>query len=175
MNKKIFVIRGLLRLAMGWTFLWAFLDKLFGLGFSTAAKNAWINGGSPTAGFLKFATTGPLAGFYHGLAGNPIVDWLFMLGLLSVGLFLMLGVAIRFASAVGIIMLALMYSALLLPTTNPFLDEHLVYILVMLALYFGESGEFFGLGKWWNNTAIAKKFSILGNAGVELSAESIVK
>ena len=26
---------GILRVAMGWTFLWAFIDKLFGLGFAT--------------------------------------------------------------------------------------------------------------------------------------------
>ena len=26
---------GILRVAMGWTFLWAFLDKAFGLGFGT--------------------------------------------------------------------------------------------------------------------------------------------
>ncbi len=29
------VVMGLLRLALGWTFLWAFLDKMFALGFST--------------------------------------------------------------------------------------------------------------------------------------------
>ncbi|HEX5596734.1 MAG TPA: hypothetical protein VFX61_12075, partial [Micromonosporaceae bacterium] len=36
------------RLALGWTFLWAFLDKTFGLGHTTEAKDAWINGGNPT-------------------------------------------------------------------------------------------------------------------------------
>ena len=41
-----------IRLALGWVFLWAFLDKLFGLGHATPAKRAWINGGSPTKGFL---------------------------------------------------------------------------------------------------------------------------
>ena len=40
------------RLALGWIFLWAFLDKLFGLGHSTPSTGAWINGGSPTKGFL---------------------------------------------------------------------------------------------------------------------------
>lgn len=163
MSRKIFVIRGLLRLALGWTFLWAFLDKLFGLGFSTARNAAWINGGSPTSGFLKFAVTGPLSDFYHSLAGSQVVDWLFMLGLLSVGLFLILGIAVRFASVVGIVILILMYSSLLLPKNNPFLDEHLIYILVMLALYFGESGEFFGFGKWWNGTAIVSKLRFLNN------------
>ena len=43
-----------IRLSLGWIFLWAFLDKLFGLGHETAAKAAWIHGGHPTLGFLKF-------------------------------------------------------------------------------------------------------------------------
>ena len=51
-----------LRLALGWMFLWAFLDKMFGLGHETAAEDAWINGGSPTEGFLAFAAAGPFAG-----------------------------------------------------------------------------------------------------------------
>jgi thiosulfate dehydrogenase [quinone] large subunit len=33
-----YVIAGI-RLALGWVFLWAFLDKLFGLGRGTAAAN----------------------------------------------------------------------------------------------------------------------------------------
>jgi thiosulfate dehydrogenase [quinone] large subunit len=46
-----------LRLALGWVFLWASLDKLFGWGFATPEKNAWINGGSPTKGFLGNAAS----------------------------------------------------------------------------------------------------------------------
>ena len=42
-----------LRIMFGFYFLWAFLDKTFGLGFSTPAERAWINGGSPTRGFLS--------------------------------------------------------------------------------------------------------------------------
>lgn len=37
-----------LRLTTGFIFLWAFLDKLFGLGFSTPSERAWINGGKPS-------------------------------------------------------------------------------------------------------------------------------
>ena len=54
---------------LGWVFLWAFLDKTFGLGFGTGldaetgvvdrfGDAAWINGGSPTLGFLNFGATG---------------------------------------------------------------------------------------------------------------------
>lgn len=80
----------LLRFALGFTLLWAFLDKTFGLGRATAPDKSWMAGGSPTAGFLKNAVQGPLADFYHSLAGNPVVDWLFMLGLLLIGLALIL-------------------------------------------------------------------------------------
>ena len=51
-----------LRLSLGWVFLWAFLDKTFGLGHETAGKDAWVNGGSPTKGFLAFAASGPVRG-----------------------------------------------------------------------------------------------------------------
>ena len=37
-----------LRLSLGWIFLWAFLDKMFGLGHETTSAQAWINGGHPT-------------------------------------------------------------------------------------------------------------------------------
>ena len=33
-----------LRLATGFIFLWAFLDKTFGLGFSTPVERAWLDG-----------------------------------------------------------------------------------------------------------------------------------
>ncbi len=55
-----------LRIALGWIFLWAFLDKLFGLGHETASQAAWVNGGSPTAGFLGHATLPP--------ENNPFLD-----------------------------------------------------------------------------------------------------
>ena len=87
----------LLRLLMAWTFLWAFFDKLLGLGFSTAAKDAWIVGGSPTLYFLKSVSVGPLAGFYHSIAGLPVVDGLFMAGLLLIGLALLTGVGVKIA------------------------------------------------------------------------------
>src|SRR3954470_5704379 len=67
----------LIRLRLGWVFLWAFLDKTFALGHETAVDEqtgatdfsrpgAWIHGGSPPAGFLGFGVKGPLADFYSG-------------------------------------------------------------------------------------------------------------
>src|SRR3989344_489551 len=84
-----------LRLVMGLIFLWAFVDKLFGLGFATKSENSWLNGGSPTSGYLLNATHGPFAEFFKSLAGVAVVDWLFMVGLLFVGLTLLIN---RFVS-----------------------------------------------------------------------------
>ncbi|MBM9463825.1 DoxX family membrane protein [Aeromicrobium sp. YIM 150415] len=145
------------RLSMGWMFLWAFLDKTFGLGFSTDRADSWVNGGSPTAGFLGHATTGPLADFYQGLGGQAWVDWLFMIGLLGIGLALMLGIGVNIASVSGAVMLVLMWSAMLWPATNPFMDEHLVQALLLGILALTASGRYLGLGRMWENLPVVKK------------------
>lgn len=121
----------ILRLAMGFIFLWAFLDKTFGLGFATTPEKSWLSGGSPTTGFLTFGAKGPLADVFHGLAGIAIVDWLFMIGLLFVGLSLIFNRFVKWGAIVGSIMLFLMYLALLLPENNPIIDDHIIYILVV--------------------------------------------
>ncbi len=130
--KKIVYIK--LRIVMSLIFLWAFFDKTFGLGFATTAEKAWVNGGSPTYGFLTFGTKGPLAEFFQGLAGVAIVDWLFMLGLLCVGVALLINRFLVWAAIAGGIMMLLMWLATLLPENNPFLDDHIVYILVLIIL-----------------------------------------
>lgn len=123
-----------LRLVMGFIFLWAFFDKTFGLDFATLAENAWIRGGSPTTGFLANAVRGPFVEFFHSLAGVPAVDWLFMMGLLGVGLALVFNRFVKTGALAGSLMMLLMYFALLFPENNPIIDEHIVYILVLLLI-----------------------------------------
>lgn len=151
----------LLRLSLGFIFFWAFMDKLFGLGFATKAENSWLSGGSPTLGFLKFGTTGPLSSFYQSLAGNAVVDWLFMLGLGLVGIALILGIGIKIAGLMGALVMLLIWSAHLPPTNNPFLDEHLVYILILIGLTQVEAGDGFGFGKRWSEAKLVEKFPFL--------------
>ncbi len=120
-----------LRISMTLIFLWAFFDKLFGLGFATTVDKAWIAGGSPTTGFLMYATKGPFAGFFQSLAGVGVVDWLFMLGLLFVGLTLILNRYVKWGALAGIVMMLLMYLAVLPPENNPLIDDHIIYALVL--------------------------------------------
>lgn len=62
------------RIAVGFVFLWAFLDKLFGLQYSTVSAKAWIHGGSPTKGFLNSVDVGPLQSLMHTMAGTWYAD-----------------------------------------------------------------------------------------------------
>jgi len=39
-----------MRILLGIIFLWAFVDKLFGLGFATSSAKSWLGGASPTSG-----------------------------------------------------------------------------------------------------------------------------
>jgi len=135
---------------MGWLFLWSFLDKLIGLGFATAPEDAWLAGGSPTFGYLKFATSGPFAPLFQGLAGKPFVDWLFMLGLLLMGLALILGMGVKIAGYAGALLVFLMWLSYLPPEHNPFLDEHIIYLLILIGLARVKAGQWVGLGKWWS-------------------------
>jgi len=102
-----------LRLLLGFIFLWSFLDKLFGLGFTTEAGKSWLDGVSPTTGFLKFGTHGPFTGVYQAMAGNVIVDWLFMLGLVGIGLGLILGIMFKVAAWSGVMLMAILYLSLM--------------------------------------------------------------
>ncbi|MFF4189679.1 hypothetical protein [Nonomuraea sp. NPDC001831] len=134
------------RIAIGWIFLWAFLDKTFGWGFATPANKAWIAGGSPTTGFLKGTGENALGGLFASLAGQAWVDWLFMAGLLGIGLALVLGIGTRVAAVTGTLMLVLMWAAELPLANNPFMDEHIVYAIVLIGLALAGAGTTLGLG-----------------------------
>ncbi|KAA1395544.1 DoxX family membrane protein [Aeromicrobium ginsengisoli] len=155
------LLLGVIRLAMGWTFLWPFLDKTFGLGHETASADAWVNGGSPTSGFLGHATKGPFSDMYQGFAGQAWADWLFMLGLLGIGAALILGVAVRAAAAAGALLLVLMWTAVLPPDNNIFLDDHLIYAMVLGVLALAGAGRTLGFGKIWEKLPIVKKHAVL--------------
>ena len=147
----------LTRLCLGWTFLWPFLDKLFGLGHETTAAHAWINGGSPSKGFLSGAV-GPFAGIYQSIAGAGWVNWMFMLGLLGIAVALLLGIGMRIAAIAGAVLLVLMWSASLPPQDDIFMDNHIVYALVLLGLAVVGAGNTLGLGRWWTQTSLVRRF-----------------
>lgn len=171
-------VAGALRLLTGWTFLWAFLDKLLALGFSTGRNpetgaidffgpDAWISGASPTAGAVGFALKGPFAdniqtmtGFQMTQAGPQVagwVDWIYMLSLVLIGLGLITGVMTRIAAVGGIIWMAVFYlGTAIWPEHNPFMDEHILYSVVLVGLILANAGRYYGLGKVWQRYRIVE-------------------
>jgi thiosulfate dehydrogenase [quinone] large subunit len=156
-----------LRLLTGFVFLWAFLDKTFGLGYATQSGKGWIDGGSPTKGFLGSVSAGPMESTFHSWAGDTWADWLFMLGLLGVGLALTVGVALRIAAVAGTAMMALMWIAEWPPakhlsdgspsmSSNPFVDYHLIYAVVLIALAAVAAGNTLGAGRLWARLPIVR-------------------
>ena len=178
----------LLRLAMGWTFLWAFLDKAFALGFSTGrvvndagdtvkidffGSKAWIHGASPTVGAIGHALKGPFASFYQSITGYHVnaagvgtsaawIDWVYMLSMLLIGGALILGIGVRLASLGGIVWMAIFYTATAIwPDNNNFLDEHIVFAIVLAGLFLANAGRYYGLGKVWQRTEFIKRHPVL--------------
>lgn len=167
--------RGLavLRIAYGVTFLWAFLDKLLALGFHTGYDQdgvldrfgpaAWLNGGSPTEGFLAFGVPedNPFKELFTAMAGDTWVDWLFMLGLLGIGAALFTGIGMRAAAAAGVLLYGLMYAASLPLENNPVVDDHLIGAVVLVVLAVTLAGDTWGAGRAWARTRLVRRYPAL--------------
>ena len=161
-------VLAVLRIVMGLTFLWAFLDKMFGLGYSTSTAQAWVNGGSPTKGFLANVHVGPLQSVLRAWAGTGWADWLFMLALLGIGLALLFGVGMRLTATAATVLLAFMWFAewplarvtstgTATSSTNPLIDYHVVYIVVVIALAVYVAGDTWGLGRQWAKLDLVRR------------------
>ncbi len=149
----------LLRLLIGWSFLWAFLDKMLGLGFATCRLEdgaidfgcdaAMMNGGSPTYGFLNFATQGShTGGLFDWMAPSApdainFADVGFMAVLLLGGVALMLGIGVRLAAVGGAILMAFMFLATdVFPENNPINSSHVIEMTAFLGVAFVGAGRF---------------------------------
>jgi thiosulfate dehydrogenase [quinone] large subunit len=165
-HKVGWVFLSLTRIAIGFYFLWAFVDKLFGLGYSTCrtvaedgsftidtlCDKAWINGGHVTEGYLVYGgnPNSPFNDFFVELGAQRWTDWVFMIGLLGIGLALMLGIGTKVAMFTGPTMLVFMYLTQMWPTTNPILDDHIIMSLAIIGVVLVELGhQSIGLGKPW--------------------------
>jgi thiosulfate dehydrogenase (quinone) large subunit len=141
----------LTRIGTAVVFLWPFTDKLVGLGYATPRERAWLAGGAPTQGYLENGAQGPLASTFAAMA-SPVTDWLFMLGLLGVGLALLLGIGLRVAAVSGTVLFAMLWLSqwpLAAGSTNPVVDDHVLVILLLAVLATTLAGDTWGLGRRW--------------------------
>ncbi len=149
------------RILLGWIMLWPFFDKLFGLGFATPSGSGYVEGGSPSS-FVTWVTKGLFSGFYESIAGNAIIDVIFLLALLILGLTLILGFASKLTTFGMAAFLLVMYTLVVPPTDNPVVDDHIIMAVAMLAVYFLGGFDKLSINGWWKETALVKRLPILG-------------
>ena len=148
----------LTRLGTAVVFLWPFADKLFGLGYATPRERAWLSGAAPTQGYLHNGAQGPLSSTFAAMAG-PVTDWLFMLGLLGVGVALALGIGLRVAAVSGGLLFGLLWLSqwpFAAGSNNPVVDQHVLVVLVLAVLATTFSGDTWGLGSRWAATSLVR-------------------
>lgn len=148
-----------LRLMLGWSFVWGFLDKFFGLGFSTCrldggaidfmCDSAMANGGSPTYGFLNFATEGShLGGLFDWMAPAAadsinFADVFFMAALFFGGIALMTGIAVKWAAYGGAALMFFMFLAAdVWPVNNPINSSHVIEFFAFMGVATVGAGSF---------------------------------
>jgi thiosulfate dehydrogenase (quinone) large subunit len=136
-----------LRVLVGWHFLYEGLSKLTAPAFTAA-------------GYLKQAK-GPLAGAFHSLAASPDLlanaNLITMWGLTLVGALLILGLFTRLASLAGIAFVLMFYLAAppwigyfyAIPTEGSYLivNKNLVEVAALAVIFFTGSGRFAGLDR----------------------------
>jgi uncharacterized membrane protein YphA (DoxX/SURF4 family) len=145
-KKGILVIMTVLRVAIGWHFLYEGLTKL-------------LNPEWTAAGYLQSAT-GPLAGMYHAMAASEgtlmVVNILNTWGLVLIGLGLFLGLFTRIAQVAGIALLFMYYISHPPVLTEPgffregsyfFISKDFLEMLSLVVLMFFRTGDFLGLDR----------------------------
>jgi thiosulfate dehydrogenase [quinone] large subunit len=143
------------RILLAGIFLWAPLDKIFGLGYATTPDQAWIAGSSPTTGYLTHLESPP-ADFFAALA-SPVTDALFIAGMLGTGLALLLGIGLRVAAVAGGLIMTMLYLSawnFAAGSNNPVVDAHLIYVALLAALALTKAGDTWGLGRVWASSGI---------------------
>jgi thiosulfate dehydrogenase [quinone] large subunit len=57
----------------------------------------------------------------------------------------------------GSVLLVLMWSASFPPSDDLFLDNHIIYAVVLLGLAVVGAGSALGLGRWWTSTTLVRR------------------
>lgn len=139
-----------LRVALGWLFFYAGITKL-------------LNPDWSAAGFLANAKT--FSGFFQWFASPeilPITNFLNEWGLTLIGASLILGIFVRVSSIFGVMLMALYYLPILTfpyaGTSSFVVDQHIIFILVLILLASLRAGRYYGLENWCSGLPICSKF-----------------
>ena len=157
-----------LRILLGAGFLYAGLEKVFDFAGSGKAFTA--------AGFLKFGTNGSLPGsdpkaivnpthdLWVSIAGNPglinVINSLVVIGEVAIGVALIVGIATRFASVMGALMMGFITLAAWSFAFGP-VNETMLYAAVALYLAYAQAGLAYG----FDAIRMARVFARVYNKG----------
>ncbi|KKU48728.1 hypothetical protein A3H10_02830 [Candidatus Uhrbacteria bacterium RIFCSPLOWO2_12_FULL_46_10] len=145
----------LLRVVLGWMYLYAGITKI-------------INPNWSAAGYLRGAKTFPV--FYQWLVSPsllPITNFVNEWGLTLLGLSLILGLFVRLSSSLGAIMMLLYYLPILtfpyIKDNSYLVDQHIIYASALLVLGSFRSGRIWGLEEWCASLPICSRYPKLRN------------
>lgn len=140
----------LLRVVLGWMYLYAGATKVFDPTWSAA-------------GYLKSAKT--FSAFYQWLASPgllPVTNFINEWGLTLLGLSLIFGLFVRLSTSLGAVMMLLYYFPVLnFPLVGQhsyIVDEHIIYIAALLTLGSFRAGRLWGLDEWCANLPICSRY-----------------
>ena len=138
-----------LRISLGWLMFYAGISKLTNASWSAA-------------GYLTHALTFPqIFGWFASPAILPITNFLNEWGLTILGISLIFGLCVRLTSFFGILLMVLYYLPVLeFPFIQPnsyLVDDHIIYIFVLLIFISTSAGRFYGLDGLWTKSRLAKK------------------
>jgi len=129
---------------MGWLFFYAGITKIL--------DATWTS-----AGYLNSAKTFP--SLYQWLASPDILPWVDLInewGLTLLGVSLIIGLFVRFSAPLGAIMMLLYYLPILsypyVGTHSLLVDEHIIYIFVLLSLNYLGASKIFGLDRFFEKS-----------------------
>ena len=68
-----------------------------------------------------------------------------------------LGIGTRLAAVAGALLLVMMWTAVLPPENNPFMDDHLIYAGLLAGLALVNAGDTLGLGRAWAKLPVVQR------------------
>ena len=161
---------GLLRIFFGLEFLWAFLDRFFGLGIATAPEASFLSGAKQTEGYLRFVTNpdSPFAFIFNGpdallLELGGIVDLMYMGMLFIGGITLITGIGVRIGGISTFLFFFSVWLATIPPEFHPFIEAHFLQMWILLFFAISDSGYWLGLGERWNNFLESRFGGLIAN------------
>jgi len=142
------------RIVIGVIFLWAGLEKVIGGAGEWSAKGFLAFGTSGTLGWpfvaevVEGTVFNPTHEFWVGLSANAgvmsVINLLVPFGQVAIGTSLILGIATRFASAMGALMMLFFFFAAW-DFAYGIVNQHLTYAVVTLGLGVIGAGNYYGL------------------------------